>query len=159
MKNIKRLKILLNLILILGIIGIVIVPFVAAFSNNLNIEGEKVTEWTALLFSKAFIATLVYIIFLIAIYKLQVAIKNFYQFQLFNEVVSKAFKQIGYLIIMGTLTYIILNWVVDALIDSHFRLDLNFTYLIHAAAALFFFTLSTMIDKAKGIQNENNLTI
>ncbi|MFT5926078.1 MAG: hypothetical protein ACI9WL_000821, partial [Rubritalea sp.] len=78
---------------------------------------------------------------------------------LFNDVVSKSFKRIAYLIIIGTSSYIALNYIAQVFFTSLFYFEVNLFYLIHASTALFFFTLSTMIDKAKGLQNENDLTI
>jgi uncharacterized membrane protein len=159
MKNIKRLKTLLNVILILGIAGLVFTPFVLGLNEKIEIYNEVITEWTSLLICKVIVSVILWILFLVGIYKLRGAIEDFYQNQMFNDVLSKAFKEIGCLIIIGTLFHITLNWLAEIIFTDGISFHLNFDYLAHAGAALFFLTLSTMIDKAKGIQQENDLTI
>lgn len=159
MKYIFYFKTLLNIILIMGIAGLVFIPFVLAFSPNVIIDEKPVEFWNSLLILKAMIPLVVYIVMLVGIYKLREAMEDFYQNQLFNNKISRAFRHIGFLVIVGTLFHVVLTWLVDNAFSDTISFGLDFIYLIHTAIALFFFTLSTMIDKAKGIQQENDLTI
>ncbi len=159
METIKWLKKLLNLIFILGIAALLIMPLVIASSSDIKIDGEYIKEWTFYSISKVIISSIIYILCLIGISKLREAITDFYLHQMFSDLISKCFKQIGYLIIIGTSIHILLNWIIESVQNEGIEFHLNLGYLIHLAIALFFFTLSIMIDKAKGIQKENDLTI
>ncbi|WP_438968625.1 hypothetical protein [Nonlabens sp.] len=161
MKNIKRLNILLRVMMILGIgayLLMLIMATVGGYSaiDKIVIDGETLKEWNPIFISKLIINTICFILCLIGINTLRIATEDFYRRQLFNDVVSKAFKRIGQLIIIGTLIYIILNWFAEFFFSFTRTTTINASYLINASAALFFFTLSTMIEKAKGIQNEND---
>jgi hypothetical protein len=77
MKNIKRLKTLLNVILILGIAGLVFTPFVLGLNEKIEIYDEVITEWTSLLICKVIVSVILWILFLVGIYKLRGAIEDF----------------------------------------------------------------------------------
>lgn len=163
MKNIKRLNIILHIVLILGIVWAGVYPLIMIFAYKTGkpstLNQETIEFWTPLIFSKIAIYYIMLLLGLYGIFILRQALQDFYQRQLFNNVLSKAFKKIGYIIIIGTLIYIILDWFTDFIFSKTRTYGINAMYLIHAGTSLFFLTLSTMIDKAKGIQNENNLTI
>jgi hypothetical protein len=159
MENINRLRILLTIILVLGAAGIFLVPFILAFSDQIKIDGEIIKEGTPVPTTEIVVISINYMLFFIGIYKLREAIVDFYEKQLFNDVISKSFKYIGSLILIGIICDWAIRIIAEIIFSSHLHLFFKGEYLIYAGAALFFFSLSTMIDKAKGIQNENDLTI
>lgn len=159
MKNIKNLITLLKIILIIGIVGIIALPLFIFFDVPIQVDGTIITDWTPLIISKLIASIISALMFLVGVYVLRVALKDFYKHQLFNEVLRTSFKQLGYIVIIAVVIDVIINWLAESIFNSGIAFHLNVEYLAHAGIALFFFTLSTMIDKAKGIQQENNLTI
>nr|WP_179944255.1 DUF2975 domain-containing protein [Nonlabens ulvanivorans] len=159
MKNIKYFNTLLRIILIVGIAICIIAPAVILIEGKLISFKSDISAAYELVICELLIQLMVTIITLISVNKLRIATENFYRNQLFNNAISRSFKQIGYLIIIATLSYIILQFLAELYFNSKTAFGLNLSYLLNISATLFFFTLSTMVDKAKGIQQENDLTI
>jgi len=159
MKTIKWFNISLRIIIILGIAYLIMWPVVTIYEFGVFDGNSTMTTSTALAFYSTILSFIQTSFVIVILFKLRIATENYYEKQLFNNVVSKSFKHIGYLVILGSICYILFSLIIQKYLMDSVNFNIISLLVRNIAVALFFFTLSIMVDKAKGIQRENDLTI
>ncbi len=170
MKKLNILKTLIDLAFFLSIIGLfgaAIFAIMFAFDSeagiSIKLHGQEFTSDLAGAKLVIAFAAVSYIIFVYVLFLLRKVISIFKQRDLFNVQVIRYFNTIGICLILCTLLAEVPFFVYNMVHRNHLGIKMESggfdTPLLSIALGLFFMVLSEVFKIAKGIKEENELTV
>lgn len=167
MKTIEVLRKLINIyyyLLLFVLVGIVIfIPIKIQQGEAMDLKMIEDYDTSSLsipsLIATVLLLTVIYILFVRAVYLLKGTLKDFSEGNYFSELIIKNFKMIGKLILICGFSYAVFKFVTRLVLLNDIRLGIDFSLLTPIVIGLFFMFLSEAFEKARLAEQENNLTI
>ncbi|WP_203256464.1 DUF2975 domain-containing protein [Hyunsoonleella ulvae] len=167
MKTIEVLRKLINMyyyLLLLVLVGIVIfIPIKIQQGKAMDLKMIEDYDTSSLsipsLIAIVVVLTVIYILFVRAVYLLKDTLKDLSEGNYFSELITNNFKMIGKLILICGISYAVFKFVMRLLLLKDIRLGIDFSLITPIIIGLFFMFLSEVFTKARLTEQENNLTI
>ena len=167
MKTISILKKLINIYYFLLLIGVffitAIVPILFASDKieSFNIiEGYDISTFTILEFTVfLIITTIIYIIFVAAIYFIKTSLDDLTDENYFSEKVITNFNKSGKLILISGIASTVFEFFLRIILSNKLEFSLDFDLILMIIIGLFLLFLSEVFEKGRRTKQENDLTI
>lgn len=167
MKTIEVLRKLINiyyyllLFVLVGIVIFIVIMIQQGETTDLKIlEGYDTSSLSIQkLMAVIAVPTVIYILFVRAIYLLKGTLKDLSEGNYFSELITNNYKKIGKLILICGVSYAVFKFVIRLLLLNDIKFGIDFSLITPIIIGLFFMFLSEVFTKARLTEQENNLTI
>lgn len=164
------LKTLLDVIFWFTLIGLILKILFTGFyfftdiPVNLNMNNYEITQFNFVFAVGLFLKLLISAAFIYAVYVMRKVVRSFFKRKLFTPLQIGGLKIIGQLLIFTVVTEIILEIFLRMMFEKKIQVGGEFDSSFNSiwfilAIGLFFILLSKAFSYARGLQQENELTV
>jgi len=160
----KLITIYYYLMLAAFVLGVIILP-ILLFTNQsseISFLGTKIDIGALSLYKGLAISALfviLYYFYVKAIYLIKMSLNDLASGNYFSETVINNFKKIGKLFLICGVGEVLAKIIIGLFIDSKIGLEADSSFFLFLIMGLLFMFLSEVFLKARGLQDENELTI
>lgn len=154
-------------ILVIGLAGRILITVLFYFTDvpvDLKINDFEITEFTLPVVVGIILKIMVSAIFIYIVYVLRKVVRSFFKRKLFVPIQISGLKIIGNLIIIATITEVAIDFLLRLFLEQKTNIGIDLKPSFNSlwftlALGLFFILLSKSFGYAKGLQEENELTV
>ncbi len=160
----KLITIYYYLMLVAFVLGVIIVPILLFTNQSAEISflGTKIDIGALSLYKGLAISALfviLYYFYVKAIYLIKMSLNDLGSGHYFSKTVIDNFKKIGKLFLICGVGEVLSKLIIGLFIDSKIGLEVNSSFFLFLIMGLLFMFLSEVFLKARGLKDENDLTI